>query len=96
MKRFIRPQAGLFAYAISFAVMAGGLAVLVQFTKGSLLDSALKGEAALTLRYAGLLLAVIALEITCYYLSDRFRSKYYTRAKADLRKAFFRAQLRKP
>ncbi len=95
MKRFIRPHAGLFACTVLFAVAAGGLAVLVQFTKGSLLDTALQGEGGLTLRLAALLLLIIAAEITCYYLSDRFRGKYYTRAKAALREAFFRAQLRK-
>ena len=50
MKRFIRPHAGAFACAVLFAVAAGGLAVLVQFTKGSLLDMALKGDGGLTLR----------------------------------------------
>ena len=95
MKRFIRPHAGLFACAVLLAVAAGGLAVLVQFTKGSLLDTALKGSGGLTLRLAALLLLIISSEITCYYLSDRFRGQYYTRTKADLREAFFRAQLRK-
>lgn len=85
MKRFIRPHAGLFACAVLLAVAAGGLAVLVQFTKGSLLDTALQGEGGLTLRLAALLLLVISCEIACHYLSDRFRGKYYTRAKADLR-----------
>jgi ATP-binding cassette subfamily B protein len=95
MKRFIRPHAGLFACAVFFAVAAGGLAVLVQFTKGRLLDNALKGDAGLTLRMSALLLFIIACEVTAYHLSDRFRGKYFTRAKADLREAFFRAQLRK-
>ena len=54
MKRFIRPHAGAFACAVLFAVAAGGLAVLVQFTKGSLLDMALKGDGGLTLRLAAL------------------------------------------
>ncbi len=63
------------------------LAIQVQFLKGSLLDYALKGEGGLTLRFALLLFAAIAAEISCYYLSNRFRGKYYTRVKAALREA---------
>ncbi len=64
------------------------LAIQVQFLKGSLLDYALKGEGGLTLRFFALLLfAAIAAEISCYYLSNRFRGKYYTRVKAALREA---------
>ena len=95
MKRFIRPQRLVFVCAVLFAVVSASLAIQVQFLKGSVLDHALKGEGGLTLRFALLLLAAIAAEISCYYLSDRFRGKYYTRVKAALREAFFRAQLHK-
>lgn len=95
MKRYLRPQGGLLVLAVVFSLMSGGLAVAVQFTKGSLLDQALAGVNSATLRQAGLLLALIVFEILCYHLFDRARGRYFVRAKASLREDYFRAQLRK-
>jgi len=95
MKRYIRPQAGLFACAVLFSLLAGGLAVLVQFTKGQLLDQALAGLGGETLCFVLKLFGLIAFEIICYHLFDRFRGRYFVRARAQLRADFFAAQLRK-
>ena len=95
MKRYVRPQAGLLALAVLFSLLSGGLAVTVQFTKGSLLDRALAGLGSGTLQQVILLLGFIVLEIICYHLFDRARGRYLVRAKASLREDFFAAQLRK-
>lgn len=95
MKRYIRPQARLLALSVFFSLLAGGLAVAVQFTKGSLLDQALAGINSSTIRFIALLLGFIALEIICFHLFDRARGRYFVRAKASLREDFFAAQLQK-
>ncbi|NLC40396.1 MAG: ABC transporter ATP-binding protein [Clostridiaceae bacterium] len=95
MKRYIRPQVGIFAFAVLFSLTAAGAAILVQFTKGNLLDQALAGLSNDTIRFILILLALIIFEIFCYYLFDRMRGLYFVRAKAALREDFFKAQLRK-
>ncbi|MDD4080368.1 MAG: ABC transporter ATP-binding protein [Eubacteriales bacterium] len=95
MKRYIRPQVGLLVLAVLFSLLSGGSAILVQFTKGSLLDQALAGLSNDTIRYIILLLGIIFFEIFCYHLFNRFRGRYFVCAKSQLREDFFAAQLRK-
>lgn len=93
MKRYILPRAGLLALAVLFSLCASGSAILVQFTKGKLLDQALAGLNKNTIQLIALLLSFILFEMLCHYTFDRLRGLFFVRGKSCLRKDFFKAQL---
>ncbi|NLX83574.1 MAG: ABC transporter ATP-binding protein [Clostridiales bacterium] len=95
MKRYLMPQARWLVCALFLALTAALAAVAVQFIKGRLLDYAIAGQGSQSLQLMALLLGVILFEITCYYLYNRCRGQYQTRALTCLREDFFSAQLNK-
>ena len=95
MKRYLKPQAKWLVVALSLALFAALAAVAVQFTKGRLLDQAIARDGSQALSLMGLLLGLILFEIGCYYVYNRCRGQYQTRALAQLRRDFFAAQLDK-
>lgn len=95
MKRYILPRAGLLALAVLFSLCASGSAILVQFTKGKLLDQALAGLNKDTIQLIALLLSFIFFEMLCHYTFDRLRGRFFVRGKSCLREDFFKAQLKK-
>lgn len=68
MKRYILPRAGLLALAVLFSLCASGSAILVQFTKGKLLDQALAGLNKDTIQLIALLLSFIFLKCSAITL----------------------------
>ena len=68
MKRYILPRAGLLALAVLLSLCASGSAILVQFTKGKLLDQALAGLNKDTIQLIALLLSFIFLKCSAITL----------------------------
>jgi len=69
--------------------------VFVQFMKGSVLDSALELNARLTLIYALFLFALIAFEITFFFLYCKSSNRFVTRCMKSLKIDFFRSLMAK-
>jgi len=76
MKRYQKRNRPCFLGALVSILISNALAVILQFVKGDVLDSAIGGELRTTLRYALLLILLILLEIMFYFwykqLSERF------------------------
>ena len=89
MKTYEIKNRRFFAAALLCSLLSAVFAVALQFFKGAVLDFALAGEMAQTLRYALLLIAFILLEVGGYYLSMRFSDAYVTGCVSALRRDIF-------
>lgn len=93
MKKYIKPHARMLIMAFVFSLLASGAAILVQFVKGRLLDTAISQKQALSLRLSLFLLLIILFEILCYYLFYRCRGRFFVNARQQLRQDFFASRL---
>ena len=81
--------------ALFCTLLSSVFAVVLQFYKGAVLDFALAGQMAQTLRYALLLITFILLEVGGYYLFMRFSDRYVIGCISGLRQDIFDSILRR-
>ena len=76
MKKYIRRNGAYYIGALILILVSTLFAVTLQFFKGDVLDRALEGDTASTIKYACLLIGFILGEVLFYYgykrLNDRF------------------------
>ena len=84
-----------YAAALFCTLLSSVFAVVLQFFKGAVLDFALAGQMAQTLRYALLLIVFILLEVGGCYLSTRFSDRYVIGCVSALRQDIFDSILRR-
>ena len=82
-----------FIFIIVFGMSAACVGVVVQFLKGSVLDSALEFDFDSTLVYILLLFALIAAEIILYWLCLKISNSFVVKCMKDLKCDFFSSLL---
>jgi ABC-type multidrug transport system fused ATPase/permease subunit len=95
MKDYERKNRAAYAGAAAFIFIANGFAVVLQFFKGNVLDSAVAGQADAALRYGLLLIGFILLEIAFFYLHRIFSAKFVTGCTKSLKHDIFKSILRR-
>jgi len=89
MKTYENTNRRSYLAALLCTLLSSLFAVALQFFKGAVLDYALAGRMAETIRYCLLLMAFIALEVGGYYLFLRFSSRYAIGCISALRRDIF-------
>ena len=95
MKTYEHANRRMYFAALLCTLLSSVFAVALQFFKGAVLDHALAGQFAETVRYALLLIAFILLEVGGYYLSTRFSDRYVIGCFSQLRQDLFDSILRR-
>ena len=85
MKKYHKHNRLYFAGALVSVLFSTIFAVILQFFKGDVLDFAVSGAVAQTLRSAVLLLCFILLEVVSYYIFQRLGNKYAIGCISELR-----------
>ena len=89
MKKYIRKNKKYLLIAIALSLVASAFAVLVQFTKGKLLDYAIAGSWDETFKNSLYLGLFIAMELSFFYLYDISRAKFTVKSMTSLREDYF-------
>lgn len=93
MKTYQKKYRACFAGAL-FSVLFGTIfSVILQFFKGAVLDYAVAGNVSKTLYYAGMLIFFILLEVTGYFLYDRFSARFVAGCTGALKHDIFESIL---
>ena len=95
MKTYEHANRRSYFAALFCTLLSSGFAVVLQFFKGAVLDFALAGQMAETVRYALLLILFILLEVGGYYLFTRFSDRYVIGCISALRRDIFDSILRR-
>ena len=95
MKTYEHANRRMYFAALFCTLLSSLFAVELQFYKGAVLDFALSGQIAETVRYAQLLIAYILLEVGGYYLFMRFSDRYVIGCISALRRDIFDSILRR-
>ena len=89
MKKYHKHNRRCFAGALVSILFSTLFAVVLQFFKGDVLDYAVSGEIAKTLRSAVLLIGFILLEVISDYAYQRFSARYAIGCISELRRDIF-------
>ena len=93
MKTYQKKYRACFAGAL-FSILFGTIfSVILQFFKGAVLDYAVAGNVSKTLYYAGMLIFFILLEVTGYFLYDRFSARFVAGCTGTLKHDIFESIL---
>lgn len=95
MKTYEHANRRSYFAALFCTLLSSVFAVVLQFFKGAVLDCALAGQMAETVRYALLLILFILLEVGGYYLFLRFSDRYVIGCISALRQNLFDSILRR-
>ena len=94
MIKYVKKNGRSLLFAFLFILTATAAAVILQFFKGTLLDSAIAGDGIETMRYSVILIFSILAETGFFYLYRRQSSKFVVRCTALLKEDIFAAILR--
>lgn len=89
MKKYHKHNRRYFIGAVVSILFGTLFAVVLQFFKGDVLDYAVSGEIAKTLRSAALLIGFILLEVSSDYVFQRFSARYAIGCISQLRRDIF-------
>lgn len=89
MKKYHKHNRRYFAGALVSVLFSTIFAVILQFFKGDVLDFAVSGAIAQTLRSAVLLITFILLEVVSYFVFQRLGNKYAIGCISELRQDIF-------
>ena len=93
MKTYQKHYRACFAGAL-FSILFGTIfGVMLQFFKGAVLDYAVAGNVSKTLYYAGMLIFFILLEVSGYFLYDRFSARFVAGCTGALKHDIFESIL---
>ncbi len=95
MKPYIRKNRAPLSGALVCALAATAAAVVLQFFKGDVLDSAILGEAGAALNSALLLIGFILLETGFYFAYERLSARFSVACLRDLKADLFESILRR-
>ncbi len=93
MKKYIKQHGNFFAGALVCTFLSSLFAVILQFFKGDVLDYAAAGQIDKTVKFAGLLILFILLEILFYFCFRRFLAKFVVGCTKSLKGDIFRSIL---
>ena len=89
MKKYHKHNRLYFTGALLFVLLSSVFAVLLQFYKGAVLDHAVAGQTAKTIRASLILISFILLEVLSYFFFQRFSAKYAIGCISELRQDIF-------
>lgn len=89
MKRYQKQNRSYFGGALFFIFISTLLAVVLQFFKGDVLDSAITGEVSATIKYAVLLIAFIFGEVLFYFGYKQFSARFVVDCTKLLKRDIF-------
>ncbi len=89
MKKYIRLNRAAYYGALVCVFFSTAFAVVLQFFKGDVLDSALAGNIRGTLRHALLLFGFILAEVALFYLYDRLSARFTAGCARELKADIF-------
>lgn len=95
MKKYQKHASAYFIGALVSILISTVFAVVLQFFKGDVLDSAIAGDTQTTLRYASILIAFILCEILFYFGYRQFSARFVVGCTKLLKRDIFESILKR-
>lgn len=93
MKKYQKHNSAYFVGALISILISTGFAVSLQFIKGDVLDYAIAGEMAATLKYAVALITFILCEVLFHFLYSRLTADFVVGCTKELKRDIFESIL---